>query len=285
MSNFLRAFRGELYLFTRRKSIQRLHLGVFLFSALLVVINYFNLQAFALANDSQLVELSRNNFWPQWSSALHTSLYLVELAVVLILAGMIPHEAFIGAIRDTLSRQLSRKVFILARILLSAFLPISLYFFAALGAACMSYSLFEPGDIMEDGELLLEFYADGVGKALFQSVMHGILPLVALGVIATACGVLFKRQVLAVGVCFVLVLLPTMLKSSFGELLPYYFSDFLPAFGPDSFLSRSSQFSAGFSDAYPYEYDQVARIGWWSSLPYLFSAIFISLLRFNKRAL
>lgn len=285
MSNFLRALRGELYLFSRRRSIFRLHLGVFFFSALLVVVNYLNLQAFALANDSQLIQLSGNNFWPQWSSALYTSLYLVELAVVLILSGMLPHEVSIGAVRDTISRQLSRTNFMLARILLSAILPLSLYFFAALGAASVSYSLFDPGDIMEDGEVLLSFYDDGVGAALFQSVIHGILPLMTLGVVATACGAFFKRQVLALGVCLIFVLLPTMLKESFGELLPYYFSDFLPAFGPDSFLSRSSQFSAGFSDAYPYEYDQIARIGWWSSLPYLFCAIIVGCLSFKKRAL
>lgn len=280
-----RAIAGEFYLFSHRRSIRVMHVMVFLLACLLVVFNRGSVSAFAELNELALEEVSSYNFWPQWALATHTTLYLVELSIILLIAGALPHEISSASIRDPLSRRISRTSLILARAVVAVVIPLSLYACALLGAALMSSILFDAGDIVEEGQVIMSIVDDGVASALYKSMLHAVLPLVTLGVFASACGAIFQRSVLAVGVCFMMVLVPTMLHENFSELMPYYFADFLPAFGPDSFLERTASYSQGLSDAYPYSYDEIASIGWLSPLPLLVLAVIFSVAAFRRRAL
>ncbi|MFT7517293.1 MAG: hypothetical protein ACI84O_001083 [Myxococcota bacterium] len=285
MTNFMRALAGEFYLFSRRRSIRVMHAVIFALACLIVLINYSSISAFAAMNNMPLSDVASFNFWPQWASATHITLYLVELSVILLIAGSMPHEIMTASIRDPLTRRISRSSLVLARAVVAMVIPLSLYACALLGAAFMSSILFDAGDILEEGELLMSIETDGVASALYRSMWHAVLPLLTLGVVAAACGAIFKRGVVAVGACLVMVLIPTMLYDNFASIMPYYFADFLPAFGPDSFLDRTAQFAAGYSDAYPYEYDEVANIGWLSPLPLLCVAIIMTIVSFRRRSL
>ena len=86
MSSFSRAFAGELYLFSHRRSIRIAHIAVFVLAAVFAVMNLGLLAATAELNEVGLVELPAYNFWPQWAAATHTTMYLVELLVVRLLA-------------------------------------------------------------------------------------------------------------------------------------------------------------------------------------------------------
>ncbi len=284
-NSFARSLNGELYLFTRRRSIRIAHVMVLLLSMIVVVVNRGALFAFASLNGVEPSELAANNFWPQWASAVHVSMYVVELTVVLLVAGSLPHEVSTAAVRDPLSRNISRTVFILSRTVVAVLLPLTLYASTLFGAALSSFLLFDGGDIIEEGQVLLEISTDGVDTAIFKSMLHAILPLLTLGALASAFGALFRRGVVAAGGSFLAILLPTMLYSNHQEKMPYYFADFLPAFGPDSFLERSSQFAAGFADAYPYEYDNIAKIGWYSPAPILLLSVVFAIFVFKRRSL
>ncbi len=285
MSSFSRALAGELYLFSHRRSIRIAHLAVFLLSCVLVVINLGLVTAAAELKGAELIEMSAYNFWPQWSAATHTCMYLVELLVVLQIAGALPHEVASAATRDPLSRRISRTSLIMARSTVAVLLPLTLFACALIGSALTAAWLFDAGDIIEGNQVLVSVADLGLDKALYKSMLHAVLPLITLSVIASACGAIFKRAVLSVGVCFVMVMSPTMFYSDFKEQLPYYFADFLPAFGPDSFLNQTAQFSAGDSTFFSVEYEEMAAIGWVSPLPYLAAAVLLSILFFRKRSL
>ena len=104
MSSFSRAFAGELYLFSHRRSIRIAHIAVFALAAVFAVMNLGLLAATAEMNNVGLVELPAYNFWPQWAAATHTTMYLVELLVIMLVAGSLPHEIMSAATRDPLSR-------------------------------------------------------------------------------------------------------------------------------------------------------------------------------------
>lgn len=285
MSSFWRALSGELYLFSHRRSVRIMHVAVFVLACLLVIISRGSMMAFAAMGDIEPTDIAAWNFWPQWASATRTSLYLVELSIILLVAGALPHEIMSAATRDPLSRRISRSTLVLARTVVAILLPLTMYLCVLIGAGACSYLLFDAGDILEEGQVLMEIEADGVAQAIYSSMWHAVLPLLALGALASACGAIFRRGVVAVGVCFLMVLLPTMLYDDLENKLPFYFADFLPAFGPDSFLERTSQFAAGYSDSYPIEYDDIARIGWVSPLPFIALAVIVAIAFFRRRSL
>ena len=285
MSSFSRALAGELYLFSHRRSIRIAHIAVFVLALVFAVVNLGLLTATAELKNVELAELPAYNFWPQWAAVTHTTMYLVELLVVMLVAGALPHEIMSAATRDPLSRRISRTSFILARSVVALILPLTLYACALIGSALMSAILFDAGDIMDGQEVLFSISEVGVDTALFKAMLHAVLPLITLGVIASTCGAIFKRSVLAVGASFILIISPTMFYSDFKDQMPYYFADFLPAFGADSFLNEVAIFSAGDSTAFSENYEEMANIGWLSPLPYLALSVILSVLFFRRKSL
>ena len=273
MSSFSRAFAGELYLFSHRRSIRIAHIAVFVLALVFAAVNLGLLTATAYLKTAKLAELPAYSFWPQWAAATHTTMYLVELLVVMLIAGALPHEIMSAAARDPFSRRISRTSFVLARSAVALILPLTLYACALTGSALMSLILFDQGDFQ------------GTTTDVLKGMLHAVLPLITLGAIASACGAIFKRSVLAVGASFILIISPTMFSSDFEDQLPYYFADFLPAFGHHSFLSEVAKFSAGNSGYFGYEYEDMANIGWFSPLPYLVLSVILSVLFFRRKSL
>ena len=285
VSSFARALAGELYLFSHRRSIRIAHIAVFVLAVVFAAVNLGLLTATAEMNNVKLAELPAYNFWPQWAATTHTTMYFVELLVVMLVAGALPHEIMSAATRDPLSRRISRTSFILARTVVAFILPLTLYACALIGSALMSAILFDAGDIMDGQEVLFSISEVGVDTALFKAMRHAVLPLITLGVMASTCGAIFKRSVLAVGASFILIISPTMFYSDFKDQMPYYFADFLPAFGADSFLNQVALFSAGDSTAFSENYEEMANIGWLSPLPYLALSAIFSVLFFRRKSL
>ncbi|MHC4380098.1 MAG: hypothetical protein ACYSU1_03280 [Planctomycetota bacterium] len=284
MTGLWRAFRGELFLLKNRKSVLWMHVGVLLVAALYVAGSRLKLELLHAAGGGGAAEVGAWNFWPQFGAGTRAGLFLVEIAVLLLLAGGLPREIRAGAVRDPLSRGISRAAFTCSRCLVAVILPITLYACALVGAATMAAILFDAGDIMEDGEVLLSIADDQVADHLYRSMLHAVSPLLALGLFSVWMATAFRTGVAAVGVGLGVMLAPTLLHDAFGDRAPWLFTDLLPGIGPDSFLARTSAFAAGFSDAYPLEFDAVVKLGWFTPWPAFAIATAAALLMFRRKA-
>lgn len=283
MMGFWRAFRGELYLLRKRRTIRWVHLGVFLVAALFVAGARLKLGILHSAGAGGPDQVGAWNFWPQFGEGTRAGMFLVEIAILLLLAGGLPREIRSGAIRDPLSRRISRTAYTSARCLIGLILPLTLYLCVLLGAALSAAIFFDAGDIMEDGEVLLSIVDDKVAHHLFRSMLHAIPPLLALGLFSVWMSTAFRTGVAAVGVGLGVILAPTLLQSVLGDHAPWLFTDLLPALGPDSYLERTAGFAAGFSDAYPYEFDEVVKLGWITPWPAFFLAGVCAILMFRRK--
>jgi hypothetical protein len=286
MNPFLRALRGEFYLLLHRRSVFWLHVGVMASAALFVAFARLKLGVMHGAGGPGPGETGAWNFWPQFGSGTRAGLFLAEIGIVAHLAAGLPREIASGAIRDPMARRLSRLSFLGARLVVAVLLPLTLLAVSVLASAGTSALLFDGGDIMEDGQVILAIEDDEVAHYLLLSMIHGIGPLVALGVLAVALGAAFRRGAVALGAGLVLVLLPTLLHEALGDRAPWLFTDVLPALGADSFLERTVRFAAGFNDAFTYDWeDKVVGPGWWSPWPAAALAVLIGLFLFRRKAL
>lgn len=284
MIGFSRALRGEMYLLRKRRGLRWMHLGVFLLAALFVVGGRIKLELLKAAGSGGPSAVGAWNFWPQFGEGVRGGLFLVEIAVLLLLAGGLPREIGSGAVRDPLSRGISRTAFTVSRLVVALVLPLTLYACAIAGAAAMAAILFDAGDIMEDGQVLLSVSDDKVATYLYRSLWHGIPPLLALGVFSIWMATAFRTGVAAVGVGLAIVLAPTLLHDVLGDRAPWLFTDLLPALGPDSYLARTSDYAAGFGDAYPIEFDEIVKLGWITPWPALALAALAALFLFRRKA-
>jgi len=283
MMGFWRAFRGELYLLRKRRTVRWMHIGVFLVAALFVAGARLKLGLLHAAGAGGPDQVGAWNYWPQFGEGTRAGMFLVEIAILLLLAGGLPREIRSGAIRDPLSRRISRTAYTSARCLIGLILPLTLYLFVLLGAALSASIFFDAGDIMEDGEVLLSIVDDQVAHHLYRSMLHAVPPLLALGLFSVWMSTAFRTGVAAVGVGLGVILAPTLLQDVLGDYAPWLFTDLLPALGPDSYLERTAGFAAGFSDAYPYEFDEVVKLGWLTPWPAFFLAGTFAILMFRRK--
>ncbi|MFK5955019.1 MAG: hypothetical protein QM477_01085 [Planctomycetota bacterium] len=283
MMGFWRAFQGEIYLLRKRRTVRWVHFGVFLVAVLFVAGSRLKLGIMMAAGSGGPTEVGAWNFWPQFAEGTRAGLYLVEISILLLLAGGLPREIRSGSIRDPLSRRISRNAYTAARCLIGLILPLSLYLFALLGAALAASVLFDAGDIMEDGEVLLSIVDDQVAFHLYRSMLHAVPPLLALGLFSVWMSTAFRTGVAAVGVGLGVILAPTLLHSVLGDRAPWLFTDLLPALGPDSYLQRTAGFAAGYADAYPYEFDEVVKLGWFTPWPAFLIAGAGAILMFRRK--
>ncbi len=286
MSAFLRAVRGEFYLLTHRRSVFWLHFGVMLLATLFVAFARIKLGILHGAGGPGPEQTGAWNFWPQFGSGARAGLFLAEIGIVAHLAGGLPREIASGAIRDPLSRRLSRLHFLGARLLVALVLPLTLLAAATLASAASASTFFEAGDIMEDGQVILSIEDDEVAHYLYLSLWHAVGPLMALGVMAVAFGAMFRRGAVALGAGLTLMLAPTLLHETLGDRAPWLFTDLLPALGADSFLERTSRFAAGFNDAFTYDWEEsVVGPGWYSPWPAVLLFALMGLFLFRRKAL
>lgn len=283
MMGFGRALRGELYLLRKRRTVRWMHLGVFFMAALFVAGSRLKLGLLHEVGAGGPENVGAWNFWPQFGEGVRAGMFLVEIAILLLLAGGLPREIRSGAIRDPLSRGISRSAYTSARCFIGLILPLTLYAFVLCGAALSAALFFDAGEIMEDGEVLLSIQEDKVAHHLYRSMLHAVAPLLALGLFSVWMSTAFRTGVAAVGVGLGVMLAPTLLQSVLGDRAPWLFTDLLPALGPDSFLERTAGFAAGFSDAYPLEFDEVVKLGWITPWPALLLAGVCAILMFRRK--
>lgn len=283
MNGFLRAFRAEVYVFSHRRPMRWAHVAVFALAFLYAVANRL-LLGIQYGSEGSFGVAGEWNFWPQFVGAVRGACFLVELLIAVLIASTLPREISIGAVRDPLSRRLSRPALLSAKATVTLILPLTLYLCAVLGAALGAGLLFEAGDSMEDGMVRFDAQEDII-PVVKMALWHAVLPLLALSICALACSTLLQRTTSAVGAALAFLFVPMMFGGLLGDRAPWLFSDLLPAFGPDSFLQVAARWAAGYNDAYPTSYDAVVEIGWISPLPVLLLAFGVALLRFRRRAL
>lgn len=283
MRAFLRALHGEIYVTTHRRPVRWAHLAVFAMAVahagvnrLLLGLQYGEEAGFGVAGEW--------NFWPQFAGAVRGATFLVELLVAVLVASTLPREIAVGAVRDPLSRRLSRIHFLTAKAVVALLLPITLYLCAVGGGALGAGLLFEAGDSMEDGIVRFDEQEDII-PVVRHALWHGVLPLLALACGALAFSVICSRVTAAVGLTLGFLFVPLMAGGMMGSRAPWFFADVLPAFGPDSFLQVAARWSAGYNDAYPASYDHVVATGWISPLPAIGVFLLVSLLLFHRRKL
>lgn len=280
---FLRALRGEFYLLRHRRSPRWMHLLAFLAAVLYVLGSRLSLGILEAAGGGGPGEVGAWNFWPQFGSATRGGLFVVEIAILLLVAGGLPREAASGAVRDPLSRGLSRTQLLLARAVVALVMPVTLFLAALAGAALSASLLFDAGDIMVGGEVLFAIDEEGIDRLLYHAMLHALPALWALALVALALSTVFRHGVAAVGVGLAVMLSPTLLHGTLGEKAPWFFADVLPAMGPDSFLKEASDRAAGFSDAYPTSFDAIVHAGWLSPWPVMVVAGIWAVLQFRRK--
>lgn len=282
MNGFLRALQGELYVWLHRRPMRWAHLAVFAHAFLYACVMRLVL-GLRLGDSGGFGSVGEWNFWPQFAGAARSALFLAELLITVVVASSLAREIDSGAVRDPLSRRLSRPALLGAKAVVALLLPLTLYVCALGGAAAGAGLLFEAGDSVEDGIVRFD-EAEDIVPVVQEALAHALLPLLALAATALACSALFARATLAVGVALGVLLTPTLFGALLGDRAAWHFADVLPAFGPDSYLQVAARWSAGYNDAYPASFDRVVAIGWIS--PLLAVAVFLAaaLFRFRNRA-
>ncbi len=283
MSGFWRAFRGELYLLRSRRSIRRAHLLVAVVAILHVVGSFFLLKAQAGMEGVEPADLAGWNFWPRIAAGARAAMYFVEVVVLALIAGSFPTEIAGGVVRDPLVRRISRPALTLARSFAALILPLTLYATAVAFAWMTSAALFDPGPILDEGDIILDEI--DVKEPVQLALLHGLPAIFALGAFAVALSVAFRKGVVAVGVGLGLVLSARILHEPLGEKAPWFFADTLAGLGPDSFLEQAAGFALGFGNYYPESFNDVVDKGWYAPLPTLAAFIIAALILFRRRSL
>lgn len=274
MKGFARALQGEIYLWTRKRSWRLALIGVVLLAAGRV----------ALGRLTTSPDSAAWNFWPQFASGTRTGLFLAELLTVVLIASSLPREVTLGAARDPLVRGMSRSAFVAARSCIALLLPLSLALAAVAGAGGAGALLFDAGDIVEEGEVLLSVADENLDGHVARAILHGVPALLALAAVALALSALCRHAVVAVGLALVLILLPTFLRDSLGDMAPWFFADTLAGLGADSYLARIAQFAQGYTSAFPETFDAVIAKGWIAPWPGLILGWALAILFFRRRA-
>jgi hypothetical protein len=280
MNAFLRALRGELYVWSHRRPLRWAHLAVFAHAFLYACVMRLVL-GLRLGDEGGFGSVGEWNYWPQFVGAARSALFLAELLIAVVVASSLAREIDSGAVRDPLARRLSRGTLLGAKAVVALLLPLTLYACAVGGAAAGAGLLFESGDSIEDGIVRFEEAADII-PVVQEALWHGILPLMALAATALACSALFARVTLSVGVTLGILLTPTLFRGMLGERAAWLYADVLPAFGPDSYLQVAARWSAGYNDAYPASFDRVVAVGWLS--PPIAVGVFLAVALFRVRS-
>lgn len=281
MTGFIRALRGELYLWSAKRGVRWAHVAV---AALAIG---------TVAWGRILVGLQAGlgaggpgqgawNAWPQFASAARVAMFLVEVLTILFLGGSLPREIALGAARDPLVRGISRPAFVAARACAGLLLPLTLAACALGGSAAAAWLMFDPGDVLEGEDVLME--EAELAPIVRSAVLHGLPPLLALGALALWFSTLFAQPVVAVGAGLVLALAPRLLHEPLGGAARWLFPDTLAGLGADSFLERAAQFARGYGDALPMTFDAVVHAGWLSPWPALALGWLAALQTYRRRA-
>lgn len=283
MSGFQRALAGEWYLLTRRKGMRWAILLVAIAGFGRVAAGYFFFHLQESAGGGGMADHAAWNFWPQFALGTRAAMFLAELMLLGWVASSLPREIASGAARDPLTRKISRSAFMSARVLFGFGAALVLWF-TAFGVAWLSaHAFFDPGDIMEGGDMYLE--QAEVRGPVYASVLHALPPLLALGALATFLSAFCRRSVLAAGAGLICILLPGIFHDSLGTFAPWIFADTLGGFGEDSFLVESAGFASAIAQAYPADFDAIVKVGWIAPWPALLVFGLFSLLAFRKRPL
>lgn len=280
MNGFLRAFRGEVYVTTHRRPVRWAHVAVFLLAVAHAAVARLLLRL-EHGPEAGFGTVGEWNYWPQFAAAVRGACFLVELLVAVLVAGTLPREIAVGAVRDPLSRRISRAQFVGAKAVVALVLPLTLYLCAVLGGALGAGLMFEAGDSIEDGIVRFDAQEDII-PVVREALWHAILPLLALAAAAFAFSALCSRVTAAVGLTLGFLVVPMMAGGMLGAKAPWLFADLLPAFGPHSFLQVAARWAAGYNDAYPASYDHVVAVGWISPLPAVGVFLVAALLRFRR---
>jgi len=280
---FWRAFKGELYLLRCRRSVRRAHILVLLVAVFHVIGSYFLLQAQAGVQDINPEDMAGWNFWPRLAASARAAMYFVEVVVLALIAGSFPAEISDGVVRDPMVRRISRVALTFARLVSAMILPLTLYGVAIAGSWLTAAAFFDPGPILEEGDILLD-EAD-VKEPILLALAHGLPPIFALGAFAVALSVAFRKGVVAVGVGLGFLLSARILQEPLGAKAPWFFADTLAGMGPDSFLEQAAGFSLGFGNYYPESFNDIVDLGWYASLPSLAAFMIAAVLLFRRRSL
>ena len=283
MSGFQRALLGEWFLLTRRKGMRWALALVALAAFGRVAVGYLLFRLQESAGGGGMAAHAAWNFWPQFALGARAAMFLAELMLLGWVVSSLPREIASGAARDPLSRQISRSAFMSARMLSGLGAGLVLWFMAIATAWLSAQVFFDPGDIMEGGDLYLE--QAEVRGPIYASVLHALPPLLALGALATFLSAFCRRSVLAAGAGLICVLLPGIFHDSLGSFAPWLFADTLGGFGEDSFLVESAGFASAIAQAYPANFDEIVKVGWIAPWPTLLVFGLFSLLAFRKRPL
>lgn len=280
MKGFGRALLGELYLWSSKRSVRWAMLAVALFAAGTV------------AWGRILVELRSGlgagapgegawNFWPQFAGAARAAMFLVELLTLILLGAALPREIALGAARDPLVRRISRSALVAARACVGLLLPLLLAACAIASAAGTAALLFDAGDVIESGDVLMP--QDELAPIVKAAVLHGLPPLLALAGLALWLSTCFRQAVVAVGAGLMLALAPRFLHQPLGDTARWLFPDTLAGLGADSYLEKATLFSQGYGDALPMTFDAVVGAGWIAPWPALGVAWLAAVLCFLRR--
>jgi len=281
VKGFLRALRGELYLWSVKRSVRWAHLAVVGLAAGTVVWGRVLLGIRQGLGGGGPGEAANWNYWPQFTDGARVGFFLVEVLTLIMIGGSLPREVGLGAARDPLVRGIARPAFVAARSCIAALLPLSLAACALLASAGAASLLFDGGDILEDGDVLLE--AEELVPHVFRSIRHGLPPLLALGAVALWLSVVSRHAVIAVGSGLVLVLAPRFLHDAFGDAARWVFPNSLAGLGVDSYLAHVATWAQGYSDAMPMTFDAVISAGWIAPWPAVGLAWIGAILCFLRR--
>jgi len=284
MNGFLRAFRGELYLYTHRRSVRRAHLLVAIVAIVHVLGWMLILKGQASVDDLAPELVEGWNFWPRFAASCRAALYLVELLVIALVAGSFPSEIKHGVTRDPVTRGISRGAYAAARGCSAVLLPASLYVVAVVCSAMTAWIFFDAGPLLDqDGTVHMDEAA--IMQPVVLAVLHGLPAMLALSGFACLLSVVFQRGVVAAAAGVGVLLGTDMFHEALGDAAPLWFADTLPGFGPDSFLEQAAGFARGLQNYYPESFDAVVATGWWAPLPVFVLSFYVTILVFRRRAL
>ncbi|RMH01208.1 MAG: hypothetical protein D6702_12105 [Planctomycetota bacterium] len=140
MTGFRRALNGELFALKRRRGPR--------LAALFVVLAVFLRLAWARWLPAAAGGSTQANFWPRFAEAAAFGLGLAELASLVLVGGLLPREIGLGAVRDPLTRRISRPAFALARALTALLCPLLLGATAVAAAAAGAAVLWDGGHVV-----------------------------------------------------------------------------------------------------------------------------------------